>query len=132
MPATNIERIQEILERAHKESITVPLADQAAFVQRLLGSRLAAACLGLKDTRTLTSWATGGPIRSEDARHRIQVLFRVTTAIDQTFGPSVAAAFLRGSNPVLGGHSPMTLLADSAPRDSEPRIIEAVEALLTA
>lgn len=129
---TTSARAHEVLERAYKASIRVPADEQAGFLQLTLGSRLAAACLGLKDTRTLSSWAAGGTIRPEHGEHRLQVLFRVTTAINEAFGPSVAAAFLRGSNPVLGDQSPMIVLADSLPHDSETRVIAAVEALLTA
>ncbi len=84
-----------VMERAHKKSIRVPVDEQAAFVQDVVGSRLAAAALGLKDTRTLSSWAGGGPIRGADAQHRLQVLFRVVAALEEAFSPAVAAAFLR-------------------------------------
>src|SRR5690554_2809173 len=92
-------RVPEVMERAHKQSVRVPPDEQAAFLQHTLGSRVAAAALGLKDTRTLSSWARGGPIRSSDGEHRLQILFRVTIAINDAYGAAVAAAFLRGSNP---------------------------------
>lgn len=122
----------EALEYAHKQSVRVPPDEQAQFVQQVLGSRLAAAALGLKDTRTLSSWARGGPIRGADGEHRLQVLFRVVTAITQTFSPAVAAAFLRGSNPGLGDQAPMVVLADEPPAMAEARLLPTVEALLTA
>lgn len=122
----------EVMERAHKQSVRVPADEQALYVQEVLGSRLAAAALGLKDTRTLSSWSRGGPIRGMNAEHQLQVLFRVTTAINETFGSAVAAAFLRGNNPVLGNRAPLVVLADEAPVRSEPRLLAAVEALLTA
>jgi len=131
--AVDVERhTHEVMERAHKQSIHVPPGEQAAFVQGVLGSRLAAAALGLKDTRTLSSWARGGPIRGEIGGHRLQVLFRVVTAIDEVFNPAVAAAFVRGSNPALGDKAPLIVLADEPPFLAEPRLLAAVEALLTA
>src|SRR5680860_792287 len=102
-------RAHEVMERAHKLSVRVPPDDRAAFVQEILGSRVAAAALGLKDTRTLSSWARGGSIRNVDGEHRLQVLFRIVSAIDDAFTPAVAAAFLRGSNPALGDHAPLVL-----------------------
>jgi len=125
-------RVVDVLQNAHKQSIRVPPHEQATFVQETLGSRLAAAALGLKDTRTLSSWARGGPIRSTDGEHRLQVLFRVVTALTDAFSPAVAAAFLRGSNPVLGDRSPMIVLADGSPAVAEPQLLSAVEAMLTA
>jgi hypothetical protein len=124
--------VAEVLERAHKQSVRVPPAEQARFVQEALGSRLAAAALGLKDTRTLSSWARGGPIRGGDSEHRLQVLFRVVTAVTDAYTPAVAAAFLRGSNPTLGDRAPMIVLADQEPTDAETQLLPAVEALLTA
>ncbi len=121
-----------VMERAHKKSIRVPVDEQAGFVQDVVGSRLAAAALGLKDTRTLSSWAGGGPIRGADAQHRLQVLFRVVAAVEEAFSPAVAAAFLRGSNPVLGDQAPLVVLADEPPVRAEPRLLQAVEAFLTA
>lgn len=132
MRADSQQRAHERMERAHKQSVQVPADEQAAFVQKVLGSRLAAAALGLKDTRTLSSWARGGPIRSADGEHRLQILFRVVTAIDDAFSPAVAAAFLRGSNPALGDQAPLIVLADEPPIQAEPRLLAAVEALLTA
>jgi hypothetical protein len=125
-------QVAEVLERAHKRSVTVPPAEQAEFVREALGSRLAAAAIGLKDTRTLSSWARGGPIRNTDGEHRLQVLFRVVAAVTEAFSPAVAAAFLRGSNPALGDRAPMVVLADEAPTAAEPQLLSAVEALLTA
>lgn len=125
-------RVPEVLERAHKQSVRVPSDEQAAFVQNILGSRLAAAALGLKDTRTLSSWARRGPIKSPDGEHKLQILFRITVAIDEVFGPAVAAAFLRGSNPVLEDRAPLVVLADDPPVHAEPQLLAAVEALLAA
>jgi hypothetical protein len=125
-------RASEVMEYAHKQSVRVPADEQAQLVQQVLGSRLAAAALGLKDTRTLSSWARGGPIRATDGEHRLQVLFRVVTAVSQAYSPAVAAAFLRGSNPSLGDEAPMIVLADSPPAASEGRLLSAVEALLSA
>jgi hypothetical protein len=51
-------------------------------------------------------------------------------AISEAFSPSVAAAFLRGSNPVLNGRAPMLVLADTPPTEAEAQVMDAVEALL--
>lgn len=124
--------VPRALEDAHKRAVTTDPAEQATFVQEVLGSRLAAAALGLKDTRTLSSWASGGPVRGVDGAHRLQVLFRVVTAITSVYSPAVAAAFLRGSNPYLSGQAPLLLLADEPPTQTERKLVDAVEAFLLA
>lgn len=128
----DVEAATEVLERAHKRSVTAPSAERAAYVRDVLGSRLAAAALGLKDTRTLSNWASGGLIRGLDSDHRLQVLFRVVTAVAELFTPAVAAAFMRGSNPVLDGKSPLVVLANEPPATAERKLVAAAESLLSA
>ncbi len=106
--------------------------EQADYVHRVLGGRLAAAALGLKDTRTLQSWARGGVIKNVDHEHRLQLLYRVTTAIERVYTPAVAAAFLRGSNPMLDRRAPMLLIADGPSSETEAQVLAAAEALLEA
>lgn len=124
--------VTQVLAEAQKRSVREPAPEQARAVLVDLGGRLAAACLGLKDTRTLASWARGGPVKAPESGHRLQVLYRVTTAISTAFSPAVAAAFWRGSNPLLEDRAPMLVLADQAPEDAEPALLQALEALLSA
>lgn len=124
--------VRSLLERAHKMSVTLPVAEKARFVHDVLGARLAAASLGLKDTRTLQSWTRGGTVKGSDQEHRLQALYRVAAALDEAFSPAVAAAFLRGSNPLLEDRAPMLVLADDPPAQAEQRVVAAVEALLSA
>lgn len=126
------EEVRAALEAAHKRSVSVPAQEQARYVQDVLGGRLAAAALGLKDTRTLQNWSRGGTIKGLGQEHRLQALYRATVAISEAFTPSVAAAFLRGSNPTLNGRAPMLVLADAPPTEAEGLVMDAVEALLDA
>lgn len=122
---------EQLLQRAHKQSVTWPVPTQARYVIDALGPRLVTASLGLRDGRTVPSWSAGGPIKSEVAAHRLQILFRVTYAVAEAFSPSVAAAFLRGTNPALGDQAPLAVLATEPPDRSEQQLLSAVEALLT-
>lgn len=129
---TRSESVRAALDAAYKGSVHLPTPEKAAFVQRVLGSRLAAAALGLKDTRTLQSWAGGGAIRGRTDEHRLQLLYQATAAIEAVYSPAVAAAFLRGMNRELGDRAPMLVIADEDPADVQARVIDAVEALLEA
>ena len=127
------ELVQRALEAAYKRSVSQPAAAKLTYLQETLGRRLTAAALGVKDTRTVQSWAQGGVIRGgDDQEHRIQALFRATYAVTEVFSPAVAAAFLRGSNPALGGKAPLLVLADEPPAEAEERVMRAVDALLDA
>ena len=124
------DEVQLALSGAYKDSVRLGPHEQADYVYRVLGGRLAAAALGLKDTRTLQSWARGGVIKGADHEHRLQLLYRVTTAIERVYSPAVAAAFLRGSNPMLDNRAPMLLIADSSAFEAETQVVAAAEALL--
>lgn len=125
------QQVQLALSQAYKDSVRVGPQEQAEFVYSVLKGRLGAAALGLKDTRTLQSWARGGPIKNSDHLHRLQLLYRVTTAIVRVYSPAVAAAFLRGSNPLLDHRAPMLVIGGSSPGDeAEREVVAAAEALL--
>lgn len=126
------DQVQRALSDAYKDSVRLSPREQADYVHRVLGGRLAAAALGLKDTRTLQSWARGGLIKNSDHEHRLQLLYRVTTAIERVYTPAVAAAFLRSSNPMLDHRAPMLLIADDPAVSADVQVVAAVEALLEA
>lgn len=126
------DQVQLALDGAWKDSVRLGPQEQASYVYRVLGARLAAAALGLKDTRTLQSWARGGVIKNSDHEHRLQLLYRVTTAVERVYTPAVAAAFLRGSNPMLDHRAPMLLIADGPAPEAEAQVVAAAEALLEA
>lgn len=126
------DQVQVALAGAWKDSVRLGPQEQATYVYRVLGGRLAAAALGLRDTRTLQNWARGGVIKNADHEHRLQLLYRVTTAVERVYTPAVAAAFLRGSNPMLDHRAPMLLIADGPAPEAEAQVVAAAEALLEA
>lgn len=121
----------ELLDRAQKRSIHEPSSEHARYVVDKLGSRLVAASLGLRDTRSLQKWASGeAAIKSPEREHRLQVLYRVTYLLSEAYSGPVAAAFLRGSNPYLDDRAPMVLLATDEPQQVEHALVVAAQALL--
>ena len=126
------EAVQAALDAAWKDSVRLDPARQAEYVYQVLGGRLAAAALGLKDTRTLQNWGRGGVIKNSAHGHRLQLLYRVTAAIERVYTPAVAAAFLRGSNPNLNQRAPMLLIAGGPTAETEAQVLAAAEALLEA
>lgn len=128
VPAIDAPEVK-VLERAHKLSVQWTTPVKADYLVETLGAKLAAATVGLRDARTVVSWAEGGPIKSVTQEHRLQAVFRVTYALTERYSPSVAAAFLRGSNPQLDGRAPLLVLATEPPADAEAAAVRAVEAL---
>lgn len=123
------ERAQEVLEQAHKMSVRTPPHEQVVAVNKVLGSRLTSAALGIGNAQVIASWSRGTPIR-EDAKHRLQVLYRVLSAVSLAYDDAVAVAFMRASNPHLDNQAPIRVVADERPALAETRLLTAVAALL--
>lgn len=103
-------------EQAYKRSNTTDVQEQATYLLEAVGARVTAAAIGLADARPLYKWRAGDV---DHPRHdhvtRLRALYRVVWAISEAYSPTVAAAFLRGSNPQLDDKAPLIVLADGEP-----------------
>jgi len=124
------EDIRKVEANAYLYSTTWAPRETATYVLERIPVQLATAAVGLRDARTVRAWAEGGAIKENEVAHKLQVLFRVVYALAETFGPHVAAAFLRGSNPTLGDRAPMAVLATSPAADAETAVLSALHGLL--
>ena len=119
----------DIEEQAFKRSSTTDFAEQVAFLLETVGARITTAALGLADARPLYKWRDGQVDHPRsDAVTRLRALYRVVWAISEAYSPTVAAAFLRGSNPQLDDKAPLIVLADGEP--SGAAVIAAARAFL--
>lgn len=120
-----------IEERAFKASLTATPQEMASFLLDTVGARVAGAALALADARPLYQWRAGETVpRAHETEQRLRALFRVVHEIAEAYTNSVAAAFLRGSNPQLDDEAPLIVLADGDPDDAVPRVIAAARAFL--
>src|ERR1035437_2186610 len=107
-PASDIENAWEA---AFKASLTTKPSEQAAYLVETIGYRFTTAGIGLADARTVKRWVEeGAEPREHDVVARLNILYRLTSAVANVYGPSVAAAFLRSANPQLDDESPLLLL----------------------
>lgn len=123
--------MHDLLQRAHRLSVCASTAERATAVVAVLGSRLASASLGVANASNLLRWSDGRPIKDVTTEHRLQVLHRLVTALSLAYGDTAAVAFMRACNPDLDGEPPMHVLARNRPTSAEPRLLTAVERLLT-
>lgn len=120
-----------IEDHAYKESLTTSPAGAVGFLLGVLGAQVTAAALGLADARPLYRWRTGEVAPKERAiEDRLRILHRVTRMVHDAYGPRVASAFLRSSNPQLDDEAPLVVLADGDPRQVEGRLVGAARAFL--
>lgn len=120
-----------IEEQAYKESLTASPAGAVEFLLGVLGARVTAAALGLADARPLYRWRQGEVLPKEQAvEDRLRILHRVTHMVNEAYGPRVASAFLRSSNPQLDDQAPLVVLADSEPQLVAARLVGAARAFL--
>lgn len=120
-----------IEDQAYKESLTTSPAGAVEFLLRVLGAQVTAAALGLADARPLYRWRTGDVLPKERViEDRLRILHRVTRMVTEAYGPRVASAFLRSSNPQLDDEAPLVILADGDPREVQARLVGAARAFL--
>lgn len=120
-----------IEDQAYKESLTASPASAVEFLLGVLGARVTAAALGLADARPLYRWRTGEVLPKERViEDRLRILHRVTRMVAEAYGPRVASAFLRSSNPQLDDEAPLVMLADGDPQEVQARLVAAARAFL--
>ncbi len=118
---------------SHKAMVTNSVSDKARYLLSTIGPRITTAALGMADARPVKHWASdpddGGP-REHVVTERLDVLFRITRAVSDAYGPPVAATFWRSSNPQLDDNAPLLVLADATELDDMRPVLAAARALL--
>ncbi|UDY22984.1 hypothetical protein [Nocardioides sp. Kera G14] len=121
----------EVWEKAYKQALTTAPGEQAEYLLRTIGPRVASAALGLADARQLKAWSRGETVPREHAvLGRLSLLYRVAYAIAETQGGTVAALFLRSSNPQLDDEVPLMVLRKSDSEEVQGRLLAATRAFL--
>jgi hypothetical protein len=95
-----------------------------------LGQRVSAVGLGLTDASLLRRYARGDGKPSGDREARLRLLYRIGRMITDAYDAQTARAFLRGSNPLLGDHAPLTVIADQPVDATGGEVVAAARALL--
>ena len=124
-------RVDDAWEAAYKDALVLPSWEQAAYLLDTIGPRFTTAAVGLQDARTVRRWreATMAP-REHDVAGRLAILYRLTRVIADVYSPDVAMAFLRSSNPQLDDDSPLMVLREGDPEETQKPLLAAVRAFL--
>jgi hypothetical protein len=98
-------------DQAHRDAMRASIDSVAGRLQEVLGQRITAYAVGIKDPRTIGRWAgDGGQKPREATEKRLRELFEITQILLGRETPETVRAWLMGSNPLLDDRSPLELL----------------------
>lgn len=119
--------VQAAATMVRKQTFT----DQVELLLTTVGPRITAAGAGLSDARQLPAWRRGEEPREEIRLERVAALAEVATAVMADYPASVAASFLRGSQPALDDHSPVLMIRGASEKDL-PKVMSEIRAAVRA
>lgn len=114
------EDLEGILDRAYRESVTIPLPRAAAELQEALSRPLAAYVAGVKDAKTVARWAGGDAagIRAGSER-RVRAAYGILLILRTRYeSPETLRAWFIGMNPELDDDSPADALHEGHLREA--------------
>lgn len=95
---------------AHGASIRTPPAELAGYLQEMLGQKLVAHIVGIKDPKDVGRWARASRPPSKGNQKQLRDLSMIVRLLlDHEAQPTVRA-WLTGMNPQLGDEAPADLL----------------------
>jgi hypothetical protein len=103
-------------ERAHREALRTEVPAIAERLQEMLGQRLTAFAVGVKDPRAIGRYARGEQAPRDETVLRLRGLFEITQVLLVRETSATVRAWLLGAHPLLEDRAPIELLhEDDAP-----------------
>ena len=99
-----------LAEEAYSVATQREPATLAAELAELLGQRVTAYAVGLRDPRTIGRYARSEVDIDPSVAQRLVDLYAVLTILKRRLANTTARAWLLGSNPLLSGMTPIELL----------------------
>jgi len=90
--------------------VRADIASIAERLQDMLGQRLSAYAVGVKDPRTIGRYARREQDPREDTAQRLRNLFEITQVLLARETPETVRAWLLGAHPLLEDRAPIELL----------------------
>lgn len=102
---------------AHREAVSMGVADVAGYLQDALGQTLVAYLAGMKDQKTVSNWARGDHTPRAEAEKRMRLTYQVLHMIQAEESLHTARAWFVGLNPQLADESPATAVREGRLQD---------------
>ena len=97
-------------ERAHREAVRASISSIAERLQDMLGQRITAYAVGLKDPRAIGRYARSEQTPQEQVQQRLRNVFEITQVLLYKETPDTVRAWMLGSHPLLEDRAPVELL----------------------
>jgi hypothetical protein len=128
------------LEQAHRDAVRLPIDQVAEMLQQILGQRLTAYAVGVREPKAIGRWARSQNAPRDDTARRLRELYRVARILLARETSETVRAWLIGANPLLGDEAPIQMLhkknarpvLQTAEADHEPEAVEAPETVAAA
>ena len=106
-------QIPEEWQQAHRQAMSVPLAELVGSLSGLLTRRMTARIAGVKDGKTITRWATGEftDVRDFEVEQRLRTSYEIAQILRASEPDPTVRAWFLGLNPHLHDVSPVEALA---------------------
>lgn len=109
----------KLIERAHRQAVHASSSEIAGCLTELLSRRLVAYIEGVKDTSTVTRWASGEVERVRDENERrLRAAYEIAQLLVWFDSPKVVRAWFIGMNPRLDDLSPAEALHEGRLREA--------------
>lgn len=126
------------------EAATLPRPDLAAYrravrasfpeivreIVEILGKKLTAYIVRVKDTRVIDRWMRAGVEPYRDAEPRVRLAYQIAKTLSEHDSPRVVQAWFLGLNPELQDRAPIRLLREEDPEKVGPELLNAMRAYL--
>jgi hypothetical protein len=112
--ATQTERVAE----AHERSVQFSTADTARYLQEVLGLRLTAHIAGVRDPKTVATWAEGTSAPRAASEAKLRLALQIAHLLQGQESPHVVRAWFVGLNPQLDDTAPATAISDGHFREA--------------
>ncbi len=112
--------VTDIVDAAHRASVTTPLPELTGRLAALLGQTLTAFMVGMTSGRTIARWAEGEnlPNKNSGVDEKLRTAYQVTELLTAAFSSSdVARAWLIGLNPRLDDMRPVEAIREGKLRE---------------
>ncbi len=115
----------KVEQAVHGQAARTPISQVAAYLQDVLGQRLAAVVAGVSDAKAVGKWAKGGRSPQPDSELRLRHAYQIVQLLIQHESAETVRAWFLGMNPELEDEAPAVVIGDDP-----QRVLQAARAFL--
>lgn len=109
---------------AHEHAMQIPISQVVRELVDFIGAPTVATLADVRETRAVQQWMTG---REPQNPHVLRFALQLATMLAERGDKSIAKAWFHGSNPALGGHSPLVLFRTSPLPEIQVQLLSAAQ-----